>query len=716
MKNRFGTFEGVFTPCLLSILGVIMYLRLSWVVGQVGFIGTVLIICFANFITLATALSMSSVVTNIRIGAGGAYSIISKSLGAEAGGAIGIPLYISQSISVAFYIAGFSECWRFVYPHHDGLMVSLITWFILLIITYASAKLAFKIQFVILGVILLSLISIFLGKVEPQPVSIFVQSFTMGDFWKSFAIFFPAVTGILAGASMSGELTEPRTNIPKGTLSAIGVSFIIYILLAYWFSVHVSQYDLLTSSSVAVNIGRWKWAVILGIMGATVSSGLGMFISSPRVLLALGKHRLIPFSRGFKFVNSRGEPTTAILFTALIALLTILMGSLDQIASLLTMFFLITYGMINLTVFIEQSIGIASFRPTFRVSRWITFLGSLGCVAVMLLIDVKFSAAAILVIIVMYVLLLRREAKIYSPDIRSGALQFIAEEFAKAASRLPYYPKIWKPNLLIPVNDIDQISQYIPLIRGIAFPAGRITFFKIISRDESKKQIVVDSENRNFMQVLLEQLSSKLLSLKDDGMFIESAIVPSENELEGSLCVMHTLRNMFFLPNALFSVLQENSENDGNLCSIIEEASVAGLGIITLYIHPKVGLSRERLVNLWIRRQSPNVNLSILIALQLHRNWEGGARIIQVVDKEYEKKEAEVYLNKMKDIMRIPLDVDIEVLVGDFFEVLKQASPADINIFGMQEKPDLQNIRKVANTVQTSVLFLKDSQYESALA
>ncbi|MCK5581691.1 MAG: Na-K-Cl cotransporter, partial [Candidatus Omnitrophica bacterium] len=123
--KRFSTFEGVFTPCLLSILGVIMYLRLGFVVGSIGLGGALVVIVLANLITLATALSMSSVVTNIRIGAGGAYSIITKSLGLEAGGAIGIPLYISQAISIAFYVTGFAECWYFIFPQHDILLVSL---------------------------------------------------------------------------------------------------------------------------------------------------------------------------------------------------------------------------------------------------------------------------------------------------------------------------------------------------------------------------------------------------------------------------------------------------------------------------------------------------------------------------------------------------------------------------------------------------------------
>ena len=158
-QKRFSTFEGVFTPSILSILGVIMYLRLGWVVGSVGLAGAFTIIILANVITLVTALSMSSVITNIRIGAGGAYSIITKSLGIEAGGSIGIPLYLAQAISSAFYITGFSECWLFVFPSHNPLIISIIAWAVLLLISYISTKLAFKVQFFIMALIGLSIFS-----------------------------------------------------------------------------------------------------------------------------------------------------------------------------------------------------------------------------------------------------------------------------------------------------------------------------------------------------------------------------------------------------------------------------------------------------------------------------------------------------------------------------------------------------------------------------
>ncbi|RMF59396.1 MAG: Na-K-Cl cotransporter, partial [Calditrichaeota bacterium] len=164
--KKFGTFAGVFTPDVLTILGVIMYLRLGWVVGNAGFLGAVSIILLAKSVTICTGLSMSSITTNIRIGAGGAYSIISKSLGLEAGGSIGIPLYIAQTLSAALYIIGFTEGWLRIFPHHTPLLISSIAWMSLLTVSYISAQFAIRIQYVIMTVIGLSLVSFFLTPAE----------------------------------------------------------------------------------------------------------------------------------------------------------------------------------------------------------------------------------------------------------------------------------------------------------------------------------------------------------------------------------------------------------------------------------------------------------------------------------------------------------------------------------------------------------------------
>jgi len=434
-----------------------------------------------------------------------------------------------------------------------------------------------------------------------------------------------------------------------------------------------------------------------------------MAVSSPRILLALGKNSIVPLSSVFRRVNKRGEPTAAILFTALVALMTIFLGSLNQIAGLLTMFFLITYGMINMTVLIEESIGIASFRPTMRIPRIIPFLGSIGCVSIMFLVDAQFSILAILAIVMMYVVLLKRQPAVHAPNIRSGLLVFLAEWFAKSASRLPYYPKIWKPNLLVPVGNLENFSRILPLIQAVTSPAGRLTAFKVFEGAGCEKNSKADWQ---------KQLTACVAPMKDKGIFVETAVVEASETLSGTITIMQTVNGMFFPPNTLFYTLEgdEGSQNNMKHQGIIDEASKEGLGIVVLKHNEKIGMGQERIVNLWIRRQSPNINLAILIALQSEKNWDGLVRLVQVVDQDHQQAEARAYLVKLRNIMRMSPDVVEDVIVGRFKDIIKEAPPADINIFGMGETPDIAMIYEVAESIQTSILFLRDSKHESALA
>ncbi|MGI9017293.1 MAG: hypothetical protein ACR2HR_09365, partial [Euzebya sp.] len=233
-RRRYGTFEGVFVPTLLTILGVILYLRTGWVVGNAGLLGAMGIILFAYSITGATGLSIASIATNTRLGGGGAYAIISRSLGLEAGGAIGVPLYLSQTLAIALYVFGFRGGWLFVFPTHSPLVVDVVTFAAMLTIAAISASFAFRVQYVILALSVGSLVAVaaaaFGGSMDTAP-TLFgdyagspESAFVGTDFWAVFAVFFPATTGIMAGVNLSGELRDSRRSIPLGTLSAIGVS------------------------------------------------------------------------------------------------------------------------------------------------------------------------------------------------------------------------------------------------------------------------------------------------------------------------------------------------------------------------------------------------------------------------------------------------------------------------------------------------------------
>ncbi|MEO0565467.1 MAG: amino acid permease, partial [Chloroflexota bacterium] len=221
---RFGTFAGVFTPNILTILGIILFLRMEFVVGQAGLWGALAIVLLANAISLLTGLSLSAVATNMTVRAGGNYYIISRSLGLEIGGAIGIPLFMSQAISVAFYIIGFTEALSTVafFEGMNAQVISTIVVLLFVVIAFIGADFALRIQFFILAVLMAALVSFFIGGVMSfgaVEAPMFTPNFTDGNtFWTVFAIFFPAVTGIEVGVSLSGDLKDPSKSIPRGTI------------------------------------------------------------------------------------------------------------------------------------------------------------------------------------------------------------------------------------------------------------------------------------------------------------------------------------------------------------------------------------------------------------------------------------------------------------------------------------------------------------------
>lgn len=330
-KKLFGTFEGVFVPTLLTILGVIMYIRHGWLVGNAGLLGAWLIILISFSITLATALSLSSIVTNIRIGAGGAFSIISQSLGIEVGGSIGIPLYLSQTLAVAMYIFGFRAGWMWIFPDHPAILVDLAIFFILFVVAYISASLAFRIQYIVLAVIIASFVSIiwaaYTGSMQESITlwgsfpGFIEEDFSGVGFWVVFAVFFPAATGIMAGANMSGELKDPRKSIPLGTLSAIVISLIIYLLLALWLAASATNTELVSDYLIMVEKAAWGQLIIAGLLGATFSSALASLVGAPRILQALGNHKILPGSEWFSKSSKSGEPRNAMIFTGIIVFL-----------------------------------------------------------------------------------------------------------------------------------------------------------------------------------------------------------------------------------------------------------------------------------------------------------------------------------------------------------------------------------------------------------
>ncbi len=455
--HKFGSFGGVFTPSLLTILGVIMFLRFPMVTGYAGLWHALLILACAKVITLITALSISTISTNMRVKGGGAYYLISRSLGVEFGGVIAVFFYVAQAIAVTLYVVGFSEAVYAAFPsitmpHHE---FATLTNLAVLLSVYIGAGWTIKVQYGILGIMMLSILSFILGAVFDFDHTILRDNLApqwSGDntFFPVFAIFFPAVTGLMAGLNMSGDLRDPSRSLPRGILAAIVFSGLLYVVIAFLLAGSVPRAELLGSGFVFKNKALVPTLVYAGVFCATLSSALGSMMGAPRILQAFARDdvfkRLRFLGRGS---GPSGEPRRAILLTFLIAQTGIIAGDLDTVAPIITMFFLMTYGTVNLACFYEIRSRNPSFRPTFRLNHWfLALLGALGCLAIMFLINLVWATAAILLATLLYLLIARAEIRVKWGDIDSGMAYQRARTALLRLEQERYHPKNWRPSIL----------------------------------------------------------------------------------------------------------------------------------------------------------------------------------------------------------------------------------------------------------------------------
>ncbi len=722
-QARFGTFTGVFTPTLLTILGVIMYIRLGWVVGNGGLLGAWLIMGLALAITAATGLSLSSIASNTRLGAGGPYAIISNALGFEVGGAIGLPLYLSRPLGVAMYVIGFREGWQWIFPDHPALIIDLVVFLLLFGIAYRSATLAFNIQYVIMAVIAASIVSVL---ASPETLNPSAEIVWWGDFvgfpedgfqgasiYVVFAVFFPATTGIFAGANMSGELKDPRRAIPVGALSAIVVASAIYFVLAWWIVGAGTPEELTSNYTIMIDKARWPAVVLAGLLGATASSALTGLVGGPRILLAMGEHRLLPRSGWVARCDADGEPRNAMAVTGLLTLACLMVRDLNALAALVTMFFLITYGMLNVVVLIEQSLGLVSFRPSLRIPFWVPLMGVLGSLFAMIVVNPLFGVIATTMVLAVYAWLMRRGLEATGKDVRSGVFVALAEwAAARAQSMRGQSVRAWKPSLLVPVEDPEQIRGEFQLLLDICRPEGNVKLLGVADRDA--------------LPALKARVGDLAASFSEDEVFCISTAVAAPEFSLGVTAGLQALQSAFFRPNILFLTAPGVANRNEEFADVILQARDTGVGVLLLGLHRKAGLGRKNLVRVYLRAkgtwsvdrafETGNLNLLLLLGYRLLRTWDADLEIVTVLRDDTQVEAARRFLKSLCDAARIPPVARRRVLVGDFAEVVAAEEPADLNLMGLQPRPDLDFVERMVELTRGSCLLVMDSGRESALA
>ncbi len=702
-----------------------MYLRVGWVVGNAGLLGGMLIILAALSITFATGLSLSSIASNTRLEAGGPYAMIAKALGLEVGGAVGIPLFLSQAFAVAMYIFGFREGWLSIFPHHPALLVDLGVFLLILTIAFISAGLAFRIQYLVMALIIISLVSIFGSTTfweSQQPLVLLgdfpgapENGFAGTSFWGVFAVFFPAVTGIMSGVNMSGELQNSRKNIPRGTLSAICVSSIVYLSLCWWTARVGSAEELVNNYTIMIDRALWQPAVLAGLLAATFSAALSSIVGAPRILVALARDEIIPQGGWIGKLSTNGEPRRGLLLSSLVVLAALMIGNLNAIAPLITMFFLITYATLNLVVLLESQLGLMNFRPTFKIPQIIPLYGFGSCLFAMLVIDPRFSfVAAIIVLSIYFQLVKKPDNPKIAGDVRSGIFEAIAQWAAKKVIEIDINNfRAWRPTLLVPVEHWSQLLGEFRLLLDICQPEGSIQLLGL-ARDD----LVRDFSPR------LKKLAA---AFRRRRIFTTFSIVKGTNNIEGILVVLQSSQSTFFRPNILFLTVPEQSTDWELMQPIFAEAQRLEIGIMLLGVHPLAGMGRVEVINLWLTPQiseipfseklkKGNLNLTMLMALRLYRSWQGSLNLITVVSRTEEVKIAQQYIEELRDLCRIPNQAKTFVLVGEFKSCIAQAPQSDIDLIGLPQEPNFDFICQMIELTGSSCLFFRDSGNESAIA
>ncbi len=723
--RKFGTYTGVFTPTLLTIVGVIMYVRLPWVMGNAGLVWGWLIMAVAIGITLCTGLSLSSIATNTRIGDGGAYAIVQRSLGFEIGGSIGVPLYLTRPLGTAMYIFGFREGWLWVFPDHPPLLVDSAVFAVIFALAYIGADVAFKVQHIIMAVIVGSIVSILASpslRSSTHTVPLigdfpgFAESGFKGtDVWVVFALFFPATTGILAGTNMSGELENPRKSIPAGTLWAIAVSTVIYLVLGFA-ALKMGTTDELTNNyNFFIDRAFYRPIVLAGLLGATFSSALAGCLGGPRILMAMGEHDLVPGSGWLKRKARNGEPRNAIVVTAALTYLALLLRDLNAIAPMLTMFFLITYGTINVVLLIETSLGLVSFRPSMRVPIWVPFLGALGSIFAMFIINATFGLIAVGAVIAIYVWLQRHIGRRGGDDVRSSMFVSLAEWASSRVNVLDTAGvRAWKPRILVPVTNPDEIRGEFQFLVELARPEGSLNLIGLCGGPEEEAELRPD----------IERLGTSLQAHDISAVW---SVVHEPNLRSGTLNSLLALQSAFFRPN-MVCVRHPPADRRDEVYGLVRDVHRAGVGALVLAVHPEVRFGQKDVVNVWLIEQSPdwsvestlrhqaNINLLLLMGYRIARSWGAQLNLVCAVRDPSQGEAARRYLLELSDLARLPERTSSVVLTCSFADAMVTAPPADLQILGVGVNASADVVDVMLERAGSSVLVVADSGQESALA
>ncbi len=514
VKNTgFGTFKGIFVPNVTMMFGVILFLRLGVVLGNVGLFELCLIIGISLLVMTITSLSIAMVATNMEVGGGGAYFLISRSLGIEIGGSIGLALVVSQLVSCSLCVTGFAYSITSIYPSFDLVCVEIATLLVLAFLSSSSANLALKIQTLIFTILLLTVGSLFLGMQNNYAGTMEPYYQPPLGFWAAFAVFYPALTGIEAGMALSGTLKNPSRSLSVGTLASVLFAAAIYSLIAVYLSSVFDPRVLAADPFIMLKQSKFPIFMYVGLWSASLSSALGNLIGAPRMMQMIAEDCALPKILSRKF-GKYGEPRYATILITVAAGFLIIFTTIDQILPILTMICLLTYGTINLVAGLSELIHIPSWRPTFRVPWQIPIVGAVLCYLTMLAIDPIWAILAIVLVLGLYFFYSKRNIDVPFHDFRDSIILYLSRKALYHLNDTEDHAVNWMPQILLVTRSPTMREQMIYLAQALVHRNGILTIATILpeiwedsDQFEKKHQTIKDWLSERSIECITEVLS-----------------------------------------------------------------------------------------------------------------------------------------------------------------------------------------------------------------
>lgn len=666
-KKGFGT-APVFFTAISTILGAILFLRFGYGVGTLGFWGIVLIIIVGHLVTIPTALAISELATNKRVEGGGEYFIISRSFGLNIGATIGFSLYLSQAISVAFYIIAFTESFSALFDYaslHWGLdlprqVVSIPAMAILsALILIKGAAMGVKTLYVIVGILAVSLIAFFAGTTEfaqTEGFSLVNSSFRNADqFFIVFAIIFPAFTGMTAGVGLSGDLKNPSKSIPLGTTAATLIGMVLYLFITWKLASSASPEDLTNNQLIMSDIAvQGNWLIPIGLAASTISSAIGSVLVAPRTLQALAVDQAFqsPKMNGYlRLVDAKGEPKNATLVTILIAFIFVAIGDVDAVAQIISMFFMVTYGALCLISFLNHFGSSPSYRPSFQSKWYFSLIGFVTAIYVMFRINALYATLAFVAIsgIYLYVQHYHKDRKGFEIIFTNTFFQINRklQVFLQNARKRHSF-KEWRPSSICISDKSFERKQAFQLQNWLAYRYGFGTYIHYMEGYFSKKSHAQAIEIKD---QLLDQFGKR-----DNHVYVDTIISPS---FTSAIAQTVQLPGIAGMENNM--LIFDNGANDTDaLRRILENYSMVNAADFDVLIlrTGKHKIPTQSDIHVWLKRTDDyNCNLMILLAFIIgsHPDWKHSNIKIFEISPENEVEKSEQELQELITKGRLPI-------------------------------------------------------------